>query len=267
MDADILAPHPAQRGEDAARHHHVVASPVDLDSSASNGSFGGDEARHASKAPPAGKRDLSSRPEEHRARRSQGHGASTDGSPGGRSPYSPGKGHAHDPLEDFLFLAVGPGDDRRRQSTTDSAPAGANDGDGHALPQADGAADEPTFFASPTAAPDAWGPQSPVVSESPAAADEDFFTAAYNAEARRIRAQTEDAFVFLTRRVDKESSRDGARHGEIHGDGQGSGGGGGAGAKSRSTEPRPARSAFAALVKGMNKGSKGEADDESAEQR
>jgi calcium/calmodulin-dependent protein kinase kinase 2 len=77
-----------------------------------------------------------------------------------------GKGHAHDPLDEFLFLAVGPeGGDRT--------------------------------------------PDPPTVSESPGATEIDIYETAYHEEVERIRSRTQDAKLYLTRRVEKpdEDSR------------------------------------------------------------
>ena len=71
-----------------------------------------------------------------------------------------GKGQAHDPLEEFLFLEVG--------------PTGG---------------DEP--------------PDPPAVSESPPAAEGNIYETAYHEEVERIRSNTKDATLYLTRRVDK----------------------------------------------------------------
>ena len=266
IDADQLAQRAAHRGDDASKYQPIVASPVDFKSSMGHGQFAGDEHRHASKPPPGGKRDISSRPERHRAGPSPGNSGSTDSSCQ-RSPYSPGKGRAHDPLEDFLFLAIGPGNDRRRQSTTDRKLAANATAKADGTPPADGTAtDADPLVASPAAASDAGDPDTPVVSESPPAADEDIFALAYDAEARRIRAETEDACLFSTRRVERDGGLAGAREVEIDQEGQrlDGDGGGRAGANSRFTEPGAAGSMLAGLVKGFKKDKK-EGDNKDAD--
>ncbi|KAJ9615866.1 hypothetical protein H2200_001943 [Cladophialophora chaetospira] len=87
------------------------------------------------------------------------------------------KGQAHDPLEDQLYLYIGP--------STFSGVSAASDSDGTFVPgEEDG----------------------PIVSESPGAADVDIYETAYRDEIERImaRAQKEqkEPNVYLTRRVD-----------------------------------------------------------------
>lgn len=88
------------------------------------------------------------------------------------------RGHAHDPLEDHLYLFVGP-----------------------------------STFAGPSVNPERHGSfipdeyDVPVVSESPGAADIDIYETAYRDEIERIRARAreqhkEEPQVYLTRRVD-----------------------------------------------------------------
>lgn len=92
--------------------------------------------------------------------------ARTSNSSTGAPQQDHGKGHAHDPLSDQLFLDVGPGGN------------GNNDDD-----------------APP--------PDPPVVSESPPAADIDIYETAYHSEVERIRRmQGERATLYLTRRVE-----------------------------------------------------------------
>lgn len=87
------------------------------------------------------------------------------------------RGHAHDPLEDHLYLFVGP--------STFSGPSGNADRRPSFVPEEDDV---------------------PIVSESPGAADIDIYETAYRDEIERIRsrARTEDSepTVYLTRRVD-----------------------------------------------------------------
>ncbi|KAI1626971.1 calcium/calmodulin-dependent protein kinase [Exophiala viscosa] len=89
------------------------------------------------------------------------------------------RGQAHDPLEDHLYLYVGP-----------STYAGVSSQDG----------DDETFM------PDEDG--APIVSESPGAADVDIFETAYRDEIERIVAQAKEQNkepnVYLTRRVDEK---------------------------------------------------------------
>ncbi|KIV85654.1 hypothetical protein PV11_01323 [Exophiala sideris] len=89
------------------------------------------------------------------------------------------RGQAHDPLEDHLYLYVGP-------STYSGVSSQDNDGDTF-MPDEDGA---------------------PIVSESPGAADVDIFETAYRDEIERIVAQAKEhnkePNVYLTRRVDEK---------------------------------------------------------------
>ena len=71
-----------------------------------------------------------------------------------------GKGQAHNPLEEFLFLEVGPG--------------GGSE-----------------------------APDPPVVSESPPAAEGNIYEIAYHEEVERIRSNSKNATLYLTRRVDQ----------------------------------------------------------------
>ncbi|EME43556.1 hypothetical protein DOTSEDRAFT_72806 [Dothistroma septosporum NZE10] len=73
------------------------------------------------------------------------------------------KGHAHDPMQDRLFLYIGPGAD-------------------HA--ESDGALDEPT------------------ISESPGGVDDDIYELAYQEEINRILAERAEANIHLVRRVE-----------------------------------------------------------------
>jgi hypothetical protein len=87
------------------------------------------------------------------------------------------RGHAHDPLEDQLYLFIGP--------STFAGPSGNADRRPSFVPDEDDV---------------------PIVSESPGAADIDIYETAYRDEIERIRARanTEDSepAVYLTRRVD-----------------------------------------------------------------
>lgn len=86
------------------------------------------------------------------------------------SPPDHGKGHAHDPLTDQLFLAVGPG----------------------------GAAVDDTS-----------SPDPPIVSESPPATDVDIYGRAYHEEIERIRRMHGGrATTYLTRRVEENGDAD-----------------------------------------------------------
>ena len=87
------------------------------------------------------------------------------------------KGHAHDPLEDQLYLYVGP--------STFSGLSNASNEDGIFIPGDD---------------------DGPIVSESPGAADVDIYETAYRDEIERIMARAKieqkEPNVYLTRRVD-----------------------------------------------------------------
>ena len=88
------------------------------------------------------------------------------------------RGHAHDPLQDHLYLFVGP--------TTLAGPSPDSGRRGSFMP------DEEDV---------------PIVSESPGAADIDIYETAYSDEIERIKArareeQKEEPAVYLTRRVD-----------------------------------------------------------------
>jgi calcium/calmodulin-dependent protein kinase kinase 2 len=92
------------------------------------------------------------------------------------------RGHAHDPLEDHLYLYIGP-------ST---------------FSEASGNADRRATFT-----PDGEEDDGPIVSESPGAADIDIYETAYRDEIERIRKRCkeegkdeEEPTVYLTRRVD-----------------------------------------------------------------
>lgn len=88
-----------------------------------------------------------------------------------------GKGHAHDPLSDRLFLAVGPGGN--------VGPDNQNTDNGNDV----------TDLPPP--------PDPPIVSESPPAADINIYETAYHKEVERIRQmQGEEATTYLTRRVE-----------------------------------------------------------------
>ena len=100
---------------------------------------------------PTPKRDFPVHPKDHRAKPSI-----TD---------DHGKGHAHNPLEDHLYLSVGP-------------PGRGDD-------------DEP--------------PDPPAVSESPAAAESNIYETAYSEEIERIRSRSgTGTTLYLTRRVEKK---------------------------------------------------------------
>jgi calcium/calmodulin-dependent protein kinase kinase 2 len=91
--------------------------------------------------------------------------------PTSSTPSTPiGKGHAHDPLEDHLYLRIGTGEDFATAQTDDY----------------------------------------PVVSESPSNVDMDVYETAYQEEIARILAQKEDPkrrpTLYLTRRVDHVKS-------------------------------------------------------------
>jgi [calcium/calmodulin-dependent protein kinase] kinase len=94
------------------------------------------------------------------------------------------RGHAHDPLEDHLFLYIGP--------STFSGPSVHRDGRPSMVPEED--------------------EDIPIVSESPGAADMDIYETAYRDEIERIRAKVEsedieggkEPTVYLTRRVDEK---------------------------------------------------------------
>ena len=92
------------------------------------------------------------------------------------------RGHAHDPLEDQLYLYVGP--------STFAGPSGNADRRPSFIPDEDDV---------------------PIVSESPGAADIDIYETAYRDEIERIRsrARVEDnePSVYLTRRVDARLMR------------------------------------------------------------
>lgn len=87
------------------------------------------------------------------------------------------KGHAHDPLEDQLYLYIGP--------STYSGVSGVPDDDRTFVPSDDDV---------------------PIVSESPGAADVDIYETAYRDEIERIMARAKEEQkepnVYLTRRVD-----------------------------------------------------------------
>jgi hypothetical protein len=87
------------------------------------------------------------------------------------------RGHAHDPLEDQLYLFVGP--------STLAGPSGNADRRPSFVPDEDDV---------------------PIVSESPGAADIDIYETAYRDEIERIRARAKiedsEPTVYLTRRVD-----------------------------------------------------------------
>jgi [calcium/calmodulin-dependent protein kinase] kinase len=87
------------------------------------------------------------------------------------------KGHAHDPLEDKLYLYIGPSTFSGTSSTRD---------------------DDSTFVSG--------GDDVPIVSESPGAADVDIYETAYRDEIERIMARAKEEQkepnVYLTRRVD-----------------------------------------------------------------
>jgi len=97
-----------------------------------------------------------------------------------------GKGHAHDPLSDHLFLDVGPGgnvgpDDNKGNYEADAPPP----------------------------------PDPPIVSESPPATDIDIYETAYHNEVERIRRMLgEEATTFLTRRVESPGTGKTSREGD-----------------------------------------------------
>lgn len=82
-----------------------------------------------------------------------------------------GKGQAHDPLsEEFHFLAVGPSANQYLQTPVDTPP---------------------------------------IVSESPSAAEGNIYEEAYHQEVERIRKESENATLYMTRRVqDREKYKD-----------------------------------------------------------
>jgi calcium/calmodulin-dependent protein kinase kinase 2 len=94
------------------------------------------------------------------------------------------RGHAHDPLEDQLYLYIGP--------STFSGPSVHRDGRPSMVPEEN--------------------EDIPIVSESPGAADMDIYETAYRDEIERIRAKVEqeeteegkEPTVYLTRRVDEK---------------------------------------------------------------
>ena len=220
IDADIMAPHPVDRSDASLLARHTVENPTDVGSMDGEG---GSPIRGGSRAnsgpPAAGPRDISAHPEEHRGRPTNDHGSSPQAS----HHLSPGKGHAHDPLDDFLFLAVGAGDDHRRESIirsrdteSDSAPA-KPDAAGHALADEQSKSDRAEGASEPL-------PREPlIVSESPPAADEDIFSAAYHKEVNRIRSRTDNPMLYLTRRM--ESPDEHADEQDGHGTGASKGGG------------------------------------------
>lgn len=89
------------------------------------------------------------------------------------------RGHAHDPLEDHLYLFIGP--------STFAGPSESYDRRGSFVPDEDDV---------------------PIVSESPGAADVDIYETAYRDEVERILAQAREEErepnVYLTRRVDEK---------------------------------------------------------------
>lgn len=91
------------------------------------------------------------------------------------------RGHAHDPLEDHLYLRIGP--------STFSGVSPHVDNDGGFIPDDD---DDDAY----------------IVSESPGAADVDIYETAYRDEIERIMAkakeQNKEPNVYLTRRVDEK---------------------------------------------------------------
>jgi [calcium/calmodulin-dependent protein kinase] kinase len=103
-------------------------------------------------------------------------------SPTAMTPMSPrpweqdgNRGHAHDPLEERLFLHIGP------SSFTGPSSSG---GDG-------GLTDDPDQM---------------IVSESPGAAESDIYETAYREEIERIRSRSQNATVYLTRRVESKKA-------------------------------------------------------------
>ena len=251
INADLMTQHPPEREDPSTFHRPLVASPTDVESSAkARGSGGSTDSDKAS--PAAGKRDISAHPEKHRARSSQEHGSSPKDSRQ-MSPLSPGKGHAHDPLEEFLFLSVGPGKDYERSSTADAHDPNndaTNESSDSAHLTHDGdTADKPTLVASRTATTDDAEPpcESIIVSESPPAASEDIFSLAYRNEVSRIRSQTENATVYLTRRVDGS----GGKSDEDEKDG-----------KRGATEPKAGAPKLAEMIRGIGAGKRGKEEGE-----
>lgn len=108
------------------------------------------------------------------------------------------RGHAHDPLEDHLFLHIGP--------STFAGDSGAADRRGSFMP------DEDDAF---------------MVSESPGAADVDIYETAYRDEIERIKARLrhegkdEEPHVYLTRRVDAKLMALGGLAGRLRSMGEG----------------------------------------------
>lgn len=112
-----------------------------------------------------------------------------------------GKGHAHDPLSDHLFLAVGPGGN-----------VGPDDNEGN----------------YDTDAP--LPPDPPIVSESPPATDIDIYETAYHNEVERIRQMLgEEATTFLTRRIESPGTGNMPREGDDENGEKNAGSGGGGG--------------------------------------
>jgi len=131
-----------------------------------------------------------------------------------------GKGHAHNPLSDFLILAVGPGGNVGPDNNQDT---GNGDDDADPPPP----------------------PDPPIVSESPPAADIEIYEIAYHSEVERIRRMHgEETTTFLTRHIEGSGAGNTPREGDDEkGDkSAGSRGGGGRLAKAlqlvRETEMR-----------------------------
>lgn len=108
------------------------------------------------------------------------------------------RGHAHDPLEDHLYLHIGP--------STFAGDTGAADRRGSFMP------DEDDVY---------------LVSESPGAADVDIYETAYRDEIERIKARLrhegkdEEPQVYLTRRVDAKLMALGGLAGRLRSMGEG----------------------------------------------
>lgn len=101
------------------------------------------------------------------------------------------RGHAHDPLQDHLYLYIGPS----TFSHAKKVDSQLSDSDRR----------RPSFVPEEDM-PDPDGP--PIVSESPGAADIDIYEVAYRDEVERIRATMKDSegeepTVYLTRRIDE----------------------------------------------------------------
>ena len=137
------------------------------------------------------------------------------------------RGHAHDPLNDTLFLDIGTGTGPTREPA-DSDPVAQPEDEEAALDAQE---------KEETTSPDESGETSNIVCESPSAVEMDVYEEAYKQEIGRILSQRgKSATMFLTRRVEgKEEIRqhEGVvghhRTRSIGSSGRGGGGGGGGG--------------------------------------